>query len=84
MALPSPRVPPWSALGTPLNPVQKDFFHLLASLLDLLKPDFAFCEVRAASPHRSVHGCAELTAYLFLPTTPPTLPSTHPRLLLTS
>ena len=36
-----PRVPPRSALGTPLNLIQKALFHLLAGLLDLLKLDFA-------------------------------------------
>ena len=46
-------------------------------------PTLALREVRAASPARSAHGRAKLTAYLFLPTTPPTLPSTHPRLLVT-
>ena len=36
-----PRVSPRSALGTPLNPIEKALFHLLAGLLDLLKLDFA-------------------------------------------
>ena len=36
-----PRVSPRSALGILLNPIEKALFHLLAGLLDLLKPDFA-------------------------------------------
>ena len=36
-----PRVPPRSALGTPLNLIQKALFHLFTGLLGLLKLDFA-------------------------------------------
>ena len=36
-----PRVSPRSALGTPLNHIEKALLHLLAGLLDLLEPDFA-------------------------------------------
>ena len=36
-----PRVSPRSALGIPLNHIEKALFHLLAGLLDLLELDFA-------------------------------------------
>ena len=35
-----PRVSPRSALGTTLNHIEKALLHLLAGLLDLLKPEF--------------------------------------------
>ena len=75
-----PRVPPRSALGISLNPIEEALFHLLAGLLDLLKLDFASAEVRAASRAHSAHGPARANRPRRVGASPPTLPSTPLRL----
>ena len=83
--------PPRSALGNPpLNPIQKAFFHLLAGLLDLLKPDFARSRGARRMPfaHRlrgraGARVRARRASPPSLPSAPPSRPTFtyHPRTL---